>query len=163
MNSELTIEEVESHFLYPSNIFISNKQVRVNTILGSCVSVCLYDSYTKYGGINHYMIPLWNGVGLASPKYGNIAIDLLVEQMLLKGSKKKDLIAKIFGGASQFDYQNDVLAVGERNIQIARAALEAHSIRITASNVGGIQGRKIHFDTGTGQVIMKLIVKQNPA
>ncbi|HEX2974864.1 MAG TPA: chemotaxis protein CheD, partial [Bacteroidales bacterium] len=61
--------EPASHFLYPSTLFVSREPVIVNTILGSCVAVCLYDTLLKYGGINHYMLPLWNGQGLASPKF----------------------------------------------------------------------------------------------
>lgn len=152
-------KDVGQHYLFQSNLFVSKKPFHIETILGSCVAVCLYDHRNKYGGMNHFMVPLWNGVGLASPKYGNIAVDSLIENMIAIGSQKKDIIAKLFGGANQFDYKNDVLAVGERNIQIAKSMLESHRISVMSESLGGIQGRKIIFDTASGQVLMKYIVK----
>jgi chemotaxis protein CheD len=154
-------QEIGQHYLYQSNLFVSKKPFQIQTILGSCVAVCLFDHRNKFGGMNHFMVPLWNGVGLASPKYGNIAVDSLIENMLAIGSQKKDIIAKVFGGANQFDYKNDVLAVGARNIQVAKTMLESHRITIVSESLGGIQGRKILFDTSNGQVLMKYIVKQN--
>ncbi len=152
---------IGKHYLYQSNIFVSNKPFQIETILGSCVAVCLYDQRNKYGGMNHFMVPLWNGSGLASPKFGNIAIENLIENMLALGSQKRELVAKLFGGANQFDYKNDVLAVGQRNIQIAKSMMESLRIPVLSESLGGTQGRKIVFDTATGQVLMKYIVKQN--
>ena len=70
-----TGEEMQKHYLYPSALFAERTPFLVDTILGSCVAVCLYDEHKKIGGINHYMLPLWNGDGLATPKFGNIAIE----------------------------------------------------------------------------------------
>ena len=92
------MEDVKTHFLYPSSLFASNEPHIVSTILGSCVAVCLFDATTKIGGINHYMLPFWNGQGLASPKYGNIAIERLLEKMIALGCKKSNIRAKVFGG-----------------------------------------------------------------
>ena len=72
-------EEINKHYLYPSALFAEKERYMVDTILGSCVAVCLFDSVKKIGGINHYMLPLWNGNGLASPKFGNIATEKLIE------------------------------------------------------------------------------------
>ena len=69
-------------FIYPGNLEVSVKPIMFTTILGSCVAVCIWDNKLKFGGMNHFMLPLWNGEGLASPKYGNIAIDKLVKKML---------------------------------------------------------------------------------
>ena len=68
-------------FLAQSQIFSDTRPHRLSTVLGSCVAVCLWDQRLKFGGMNHYMLPMWNGAGLASPKYGNIAIPKLIEQM----------------------------------------------------------------------------------
>ncbi|MES1225902.1 MAG: chemotaxis protein CheD [Bacteroidota bacterium] len=111
--------------------------------------------------MNHFMLPLWNGEGLASPKYGNIAIETLLENMLSIGSQKKDLIAKVFGGACQYNQQNSIISVGDRNIQIMKTMLEKLRIHIVSESLGGTQGRKITFDTTTGQVMMKYLLKQN--
>ena len=92
---------METIYLYPAALVVPKKPTIVHTILGSCVSVCLFDKKNNFGGINHFMLPLWNGNGLASPKYGNIAIEKLYENMLQTGSEHKNLIAKVFGGGAK--------------------------------------------------------------
>ncbi len=149
-------EEINKHYLYPSALFAEKAAFFVDTILGSCVAVCLYDQKLKIGGINHYMLPHWNGNGLASPKFGNIAIEKLIEKMLKNGSQKTNLVAKVFGGASQMDSS---MNIGQRNIEIAKEALSIHGIKIVAENIGGTVGRKLRYDTGTGQVMMKFLTK----
>jgi len=147
----------QQNFLYPSTLFVSNAPSVVTTILGSCVAVCLYDPILKIGGINHYMLPLWNGEGLASPKYGNIAIEKLVEKMYQQGSKKTNLVAKVFGGGEVIDTTIKQFNIGERNIKIAKEMLEMYNIPIVAQSVGGKFGRKIQYTTNTGEVKHKFI------
>lgn len=149
-------EEQGKHYLYPSALFAEKTPFWVDTILGSCVAVCLYDTKLKIGGINHYMLPLWNGNGLASPKFGNIAIEKLIEKMVKNGSSTSNMIAKVFGGANQIKSSMDI---GARNIAIAKEILEIHNIQIIAENTGGNVGRKLRYDTGTGKVMMKFLSK----
>ncbi|MBN2166577.1 MAG: chemotaxis protein CheD [Marinilabiliaceae bacterium] len=151
------------HFLYPSSLFVSKDPYLVKTILGSCVAVCLWDKRLKIGGINHFMLPHWNGNDLASPKYGNIAIDKLVEKMLYNGSRIEDLQAKIFGGGELLSAntgRNSTTMIGERNIRVARMMLEEKNIQVVASSTGGKKGRKILFFTNTGEVRHKFLDKQ---
>src|SRR5690554_372550 len=109
-------QQYTQHFLYPSTLFASREPYVVKTILGSCVAICLWDPVTKIGGINHYMLPTWNGNDLASPKYGNIAIDKLLERMIFLGAKRENLKAKIFGGAELLESGANGTLIGERNI-----------------------------------------------
>lgn len=151
------------HFLYPSSLFVSKDPYLVKTILGSCVAICLWDKRLKFGGINHYMLPHWNGNDLASPKYGNIAIEKLVEKMLMNGSRIDDIQAKIFGGGellSSSSGKASAAMIGERNIRVARMMLEEKNIQIIASSTGGKKGRKILFFTETGEVRHKFLDKQ---
>lgn len=147
---------IGKHYLFPSAIFAEKENFLVDTILGSCVAVCLYDTKNKIGGINHFMLPLWNGDGLASPKYGNIAIDKLIEKMIRNGSCTDNLVAKIFGGASQI---NSTINVGYKNILVAKEILSSKKITILAEDVGGVHGRKMRFDTGTNQVFVKYLIR----
>lgn len=149
-------DNANKHYLYPSALFAEKVPYLVDTILGSCVAVCLYDDQKKIGGINHYMLPLWNGDGLATPKYGNIAIEKLIDRMLQLGCKKEHLKAKLFGGASQI---NSSMEIGLRNVEVAKELLAQHRIPIIAENVFGKVGRKLRYDTGTGQVMMKFLNK----
>jgi len=149
--------ETTTQFLFPSHVAVSNTFSDLHTLLGSCVAVCLYDPVTKCGGMNHYMVPLWNGEGLESPKYGNIAIEMLLQKLSDIGAQRKSLVAKMFGGASQY-HSNSILNVGERNILVAQTMLDKLRIPIVASSMGGNRGRKIIFNTQTGEVMMKYMI-----
>ncbi|MGD9977747.1 MAG: chemotaxis protein CheD [Bacteroidales bacterium] len=154
------MDEINQHYLYPAALFADESPHIVSTILGSCVAVCLFDTKTKRGGINHYMLPLWNGQGLASPRYGNIAIERLVERMIALGSSKSNLQAKVFGGGEVIETNVANFRIGERNIKIALELLNEYKIPIVAQSVGGSLGRKIEFLTHTGEVRQKYIQKQ---
>lgn len=156
------IEKGINHFLYPGALFARNGQCVITTVLGSCVSICLWDPILKVGGMNHYMLPLWNGEGLPSPKYGNIAIPMLIEKMLSLGCRKDGLVAKYFGGGHVLENQNDFLNVGERNIILAKDILKTEDIRIASQDVGGTTGRKIVFHTSSGAVLVKRLKKDEP-
>jgi chemotaxis protein CheD len=153
------------HYLHPSTIWISKDPQWVTTVLGSCVSVCLFDKKTCIGGINHFMLPYWNGEGLESPKYGNVAITQLFQKMLEFGVKKENVVCKIFGGAEVLGEQSSVFNVGKRNIELAYKMMQEMNIPVVSSSTGGKQGRKIHYNTGTGEVLQKYLVKstQNDA
>lgn len=132
----------------------------VSTVLGSCVSVCLWDPATRMGGMNHYLLPLWNGDGLRTPKYGNIAIPMLVEKLLQAGCARGNLQAKVFGGASVLEGSSALLNVGERNIHFAEGALEEARIPVIGKDIGGTSGRKLLFVTSTGDVFVRKLNKK---
>jgi len=148
-----------TYYLYPAAIHFSKEPCLVTTILGSCVAVCLWDSTLHYGGINHIMLPLWNGQGLATPKYGNIAVKKLIDNMLTLGCKKQNLVAKVFGGGEVIDTNISNFQIGERNIQMVQQILDDEKIKIVSSSVGGKLGRKIIFNTYDGSVQHKFIEK----
>lgn len=150
---------IKTHYLYPAALFANNEPYIVDTILGSCVAVCLYDASKKIGGINHFMLPFWNGSGLASPKYGNIAIEKLLDKMLEYGSKKEHIVAKVFGGGEVVETDSNHFRIGERNIEMAEKMLKELNIKVSGRSVGGKLGRKIRFNTETGVVLMKFIKK----
>jgi chemotaxis protein CheD len=151
------IEQTESIYLYPAALAVPVKQAIVHTILGSCVSVCLFDTIYKIGGINHFMLPFWNGQGLASPKYGNIAIEKLYQKLINNGAKHEFIIAKVFGGGEVLESINQHFNVGQRNILVAHEMLDLYKIKIVAESTGGKLGRKIMFNTGTGEVTQKYV------
>ncbi|MBN1253071.1 MAG: chemotaxis protein CheD [Bacteroidales bacterium] len=149
--------ERPKHFLYPGAIFANTEPYYITTILGSCVAVCLYDPVIKIGGMNHFMLPLWNGQGLASPRYGNIAIKKIIEKLEALGSSRSNIKAKIFGGAEIIATNINQFMIGERNIRIAKDILHEENIQILSSSLGGKLGRKIIFDTYTGEVRQKYV------
>lgn len=144
-----------STFIHVGQIHIDYAPQAISTVLGSCVAVCLYDEKLGLGGMNHYLLPFWNGNGLQSPKFGNISIPKMIEQMIAKGSTPKTLEAKIFGGASMNIGGSEAMMIGEKNVLVAREILKEYRIPIVAEDIGGQNGRKIQFNLERGKVLMK--------
>lgn len=151
------MEVIDTTYLYSSGLIVSSKPAMLNTVLGSCISICLWDTKMKVGGMNHYMLPFWNGSGLASPKYGNIAIPQLIKKMMAMQCEADTLVAKVFGGAKMLRDQSSIFDIGRRNTELAYEMLSAEHIRIVAESTGGEKGRKIFFNTNTGEVFLKFL------
>ena len=151
--------EPQKIFILPGNVYASKSQYQLSTILGSCVSVCIWDKELKIGGMNHFMLPFWNGQGLASPKYGNIAIEKLIQRMKSFGSNEENMLAKVFGGGRIIQNTMNSFNIGERNIEIAYEILKEKNISVIKASTGGERGRKIIFDTFTFEIYHKFIEK----
>ena len=149
------------HFLYASTVHVAGKESIIQTVLGSCVAICIWDSYLKIGGMNHYMLPYWEGNGLSSPKFGDVAIPKLIQKMQDAGSKKGNLIAKVFGGAEVLNFDHNHFNIGQRNIEVARELLKDLNIPIIGYSMGGNRGRKINFIINNGSVQMKYLETNN--
>ena len=152
----LNVGDMEKYYLLPGEIFSSKKSHIVDTILGSCVAVFLWDPLLQFGSINHFMLPLCSKEGALSFKYGNLAIPELIKRMLRMGSSKNNLKAKIFGG-SEIGRSNPVFNIGERNIILARTLLNKEKIPIVSHSVGGNRGRKVVFYSASGEVFVSYI------
>jgi chemotaxis protein CheD len=92
---------------------------------------------------------------LPTPKYGNIAITRLIEKMESLGAQSRRLQAKVFGGAAMWMATEGLLAVGARNIELADAMLQELSIPVIGKDVGGVQSRKIIYNTADGSVLLR--------
>lgn len=148
------------HFLFPGTLFAESLEYQISTVLGSCISVCLWDQATRMGGMNHFMLPLWNGEGLATPKYGNIAMERLLDKVLSIGCRRDHLVAKVFGGANLTGSGLELFMIGDRNITLAFEMLEEFKIKVAANDVGGRVGRKVVMNTASGVI---LVGKGKPA
>ncbi len=156
-----------SHFeqdiitIHPGEYYISDVDVVIATVLGSCISVSLWDQKLKQGGINHFMLPgdLDNPDVVLShnAKYGMFAMELLYNELFKKHSRKQDIVAKVFGGASVLRLANGSSRIPKANIDFAMAYLETERIPVVANDTGGILPRKIFFFAKTGKVLLKRI------
>ena len=145
---------VTRHHLNPCMLTAHMGELEITTLLGSCIAVCLWDSTRACGGMNHYMLPLWNGDGLPTPKFGNVAIEKLIERLLQFGCQKRNLVAKCFGGASLIADATGLMQIGARNIAVAEELLGIHQIPIIAKDVGGQQGMRVIFNTQSGVALV---------
>jgi len=143
-------------YLHPGQLFASAERSAVSTILGSCVAVCLWDPILKIGGINHYLLPLWTGQGTVSPRFGDVAVQELLDKLLQLGGRKSRLQAKIFGGACVIEaFRNRENHLGMNNVQTAEELLEKEGIPLVGHDVGGCRGRKLIFHTDNGTAWVK--------
>jgi len=108
--------------------------------------------------MNHFLLPTGPKTDGSNTRYGNVAIDTLVESMANLGCSTGSLEAQIFGGGSVVNHLSCAgVDIGKRNILFAKSRLAQHRIKVVHQDVGGELGRKIHFDSVTGQVIVKKI------
>ncbi len=143
--------------LYAGQIHASREATAVTTILGSCVSVCLWDAATSAGGINHFLLPERVNDGSAT-RFASAACEQLIARMARLGSEPRSLQAKVFGGASVIAaLRSGVQRLGERNVEVAMSILEREHIPVVASDVLGKLGRKLVFHTDTGVAWVKAI------
>ncbi len=139
-----------NYFLQPGYIVVPRHPVSISTVIGSGVSVCIYDRKKRIGGMNHFQLPYMAAKGKTTAAYGNVATIALIKMMLSHDCQKKNLEAQIFGGA--YDPQKNNKDMGRKNIDMARKILFKGRISITSEDVGGEKGRKVVFNISTNEV-----------
>lgn len=131
--------------------------------LGSCVGVAIYDKTTKISGLVHVMLPDSTQVrqNQNRAKFADTGIELMVAMILKEGANPRMLTAKIAGGAQMFAFSanNDMMRVGERNVQAVKKKLAQLGIRILAEDTGQNFGRTVEFYPETGDFVIKSVGK----
>ena len=137
----------------------SREPTVVNTVLGSCVAVCLFDPESRIGGVNHILLPGKADMGHfdVSARYGINAMELLINRMLGIGADRSRLVAKVFGGAHVIPAISPENGTGEKNVAFVMAFLEKEKICVLSKDVGGSDSRRIYFHTDTGHVFLKRV------
>ena len=151
-----------SHFLHAGQVFVSPVAKSIVLILGSCVGVCIWDPANAIGGATHYLLPIWDGKGVASPRYGNVAVSILVQKLLEAGADRGQLRAKVFGGGCLFDSLRDPSLnreqhLGSRNVEMALGMLAKAQIPVVCTAVGVDRGQRIVFRTDTGDASIRIL------
>jgi len=142
-------------YLHAGEIYASAVSTEIVTILGSCVSICLYDAARGIGGLNHFMLPTESKT--PSPRYLRHAFDMLLERLGAMGASRSRLEAKLFGGAAVLKIGDQVIDLGSRNVEAARLRLAQEQIPIVEECVGGDRGRKLTFITSDGTSRIKQV------
>ncbi|MBN2025502.1 MAG: chemotaxis protein CheD [Actinobacteria bacterium] len=138
--------------------------------LGSCVGVALYDDRRNIGGLAHIMLPDSKSMSKKSNpgKFADTSIRAMVDEMERLGSKRRDIKARIAGGACMFTIPGATnprnipgpclgMQIGERNIEAAKAVLQELKIQLVAEDTGGSYGRTMRFDISNGKVTISSI------
>ncbi len=132
----------------------ARKDEAIITVLGSCVAACIRDPRSGLGGMNHFMLPesatgQWGEQLSAAMRYGNFAMEALINAVLKSGCTRRDLEIKLFGGAS---FTSGPSMIGQKNADFALRYLKEEGLRVVASDLGGVFGRRIHYHPATGKV-----------
>ena len=143
----------------PGEYYATKEGEIIMTVLGSCISVCLFDSTAGVAGMNHFML-----VGdfrdedifiNSSARYGLFAMEVLINELIKLGGNKNHFKAKVFGGGHVLNYKKSNESVPDKNIKFVRTFLNLEKIKIVSEDLGGYQGRKILFFTDAYKVLLK--------
>ena len=151
---------MEKKFLLPGEYFVTRKSMSLVTVLGSCVSVWLYNKYVNLASMNHFVFPEGQDDSANSKgRYGNTAMDIITRSLFAVDAEKSHYTAKVFGGASPLKTDiGNATNIGARNIEAAEKYLQAQGIPIVEKITGSKKGYRIYFDTSTGNVKTEEII-----
>ncbi len=147
----------------PGEFFVSGDDIVLSTVLGSCVSACVWDRQASIGGMNHFMLPGAEGgkdsdpIGLAG-RYGAFAMEQLINELIKRGGRKANFEAKLFGGGHvmrNFTTMN----VGERNAGFVLDFLKTEGIRVASQDLLDIYPRRVAFFPTTGRALCKKLAQ----
>jgi len=149
--------------ILPGEYYVTTANEMISTVLGSCISACIRDVETGVGGMNHFMLPettehnlstgAENVVGNAT-RYGNYAMEHLINMILANGGKRKNLEVKLFGGGKIIPTLGDV---GLHNINFVLEYIDTEALQLVSQDLGDIYPRKVNYFPKTGKVRMKKI------
>lgn len=141
--------------ILPGELYVTRHNEMITTVLGSCISACIRDPYAGVGGMNHFMLPISKNVGIKdsdAARYGNFAMEHLINEILKNGAQRKNLEVKLFGGGRVLSHMTDV---GKRNIEFALEYIRLEGLTLISDDLGDIFPRKIQYDPITGKARMK--------
>lgn len=129
--------------------------------LGSCIGITIYDKLKKNGGLLHIMLPdSTQFSNITNPlKFADLGVPILLKQIIDMGSLKRDLVAKIAGGASMFNFSDKsmIMDIGNRNAIAVKKVLEELKIPLLGEDTGGNKGRTVILDTENGTVQIRTV------
>jgi chemotaxis protein CheD len=154
----------EQHGMYaakllPGEYYVTREQETIVTVLGSCVSACVRDRVLGIGGMNHFMLPASGGNGSweaadggSSTRYGNFAMEQMINEILKNGGSRKNLEVKVTGGGKILAQMTDI---GRKNIEFIEQYLRTEALETVARDLGDIYPRKVYYTPATGKMLVK--------
>lgn len=162
----------DKHNIYAAKIvqgeyYVTTHGEMITTVLGSCVSACIRDKKIGVGGMNHFMLPQdskykhssWkdNPVDTAA-RYGNVAMERLINAILAHGGRREHLEVKVFGGGRLLNITMDV---GKDNIDFVRQYLHTEKLRIDSEDLGDEYPRKVMYFPASGRAMVKKMMRMH--
>jgi chemotaxis protein CheD len=149
--------------ILPGEYYYSQTQEYISTTLGSCVAACIWDEEHRVGGMNHFMLPLtdiesgnvtWGKLPTDATRYGNYAMEFLINEILKHGGEKSKFKVKLFGGGKVLEGAGDI---GKRNIEFVLDYVKTEGLNLISQDMGDVYPRKVLFDPLSGKAWMKRI------
>jgi chemotaxis protein CheD len=159
--------ELPTIYLRPGEIYFTDQPSVVITVLGSCVSVILFHRHLGLSSICHGSLPrcrnkrACSGACCESAKFVECSLRTMVDRFKQSGVALCELEARIYGGACMFSarpHAKGAISVGKQNITTAQKLIDREGLKVVSSDTGGEQGRKIVFNTATGEVMLKRLL-----
>ena len=155
--------------LLPGEYFVSEDDIVLSTVLGSCIAACMWDRTAKVGGMNHFMLPGdasragtdSDPIGLAG-RYGVFAMEQLINELIKRGARKSNLEAKLFGGGAVLR-NFTALNVGERNAEFVLNFLRTEGIRIASQDLLDVFARRVAFFPVSGRALCRKLPQADAA
>ena len=152
----------------PGEYLVTDEDVMLVTVLGSCVSACIRDPLARLGGMNHFMLPQGqsdngsDGANWAteSARYGGYAMEMLINELLKRGAARNRLEAKVFGGGSVLPGMT-ISNVGDRNGEFVLRYLQAEGIKLVAQDLFETCPRRVHYFPLSGRAMVKRLPTAN--
>ncbi len=157
--------DIDAAKISPGEYYFTDKDMMIVTVLGSCVSACIRDTISGIGGMNHFMLPdsakgdKDNPVS-ESMRYGNYAMEVLINQLIRNGAKREKLEAKIFGGGNVLRSFTTNM-VGDRNAEFVKRYLKDEGFSVVSEDLLDIYPRKVYYFPKTGKVMVKKLKQLN--
>ena len=135
----------------------SDRRITLSTVLGSCISACIWDRQASVGGMNHFLLAEQSGAAKdrfgASARYGAFAMEQVINAVLSQGSGRKgNLVIKVFGGGNINSSLNDI---GATNVEFVRNFLLGEGYEISSEDLGGNFARRVMFTPANGRAFVK--------
>ena len=146
----------EAAKILPGEYYVSDAGMLLVTVLGSCVAACVRDVEAGIGGMNHFMLPDDGGLETfgVSARYGNYAMEVLINHLLKLGARRMRLEAKVFGGGAVMESLSGS-KVGIRNAEFVLDYLKTERIPVMAKDLLDAYPRKIYYFPNSGRVLVK--------
>lgn len=146
--------------ILPGEYYVTANDEVIVTVLGSCVSACIRDKVFGIGGMNHFMLPAnkdelsSSGIFAESTRYGNFAMEQMINDILKNGGMRKNLEVKLFGGGRVLKNMQ-TLDIGKKNIDFVMKYIKDESLQLIAEDLGDVYPRKVLYFPLTGKVRVK--------
>jgi chemotaxis protein CheD len=145
---------VDAAKVLPGGYAVGGAELAFVTVLGSCVTACVRDPKLGIGGMNHFMLPEGEGADGASARYGNYAMEVLLNELMKRGAARARLEAKVVGGANVMrDIETNL--VGTRNAEFVGGYLATEGIQVVGRDLLGTHGRKVYYFPATGRLAVR--------